>query len=70
MMVNRILTALKGKIPYHQIQSASLDNDPIVMNFMFLIYEEMRRQVSDYGTHYSPVYSQNNCLHGFNFSWV
>lgn len=72
MMVNRILTALKGKIPYHQIQSASLDNDPIVMNFMFLIYEVMRRQVSDYGTHYSPVVKIIACMDsiflGFDFN--
>lgn len=77
MMVNLILTALKGKILYHQIQYmyASLDNDQMVMDFMFLIYKVMRRQVSEYGTHYTNTLypgSQNYCLDsiflGFDFN--
>lgn len=55
MMVNLILTALKGKLLYHQIQFATLYNDQLVMDWMFLIYGVMQRQVSEYGTHYNLV---------------
>lgn len=44
MMVNLILTALKGKILYHQIQFATINNDQVVMAWMFLIYGVMQNK--------------------------